>query len=157
MRATTRATKRTASRAMALAIAAAVAGCGRKPAPVAPAGGGDGDDQAVAGDDQGGDSSMVAPERMDEIKALLDRKRTAAARCFADTVNSGKVDKNSHGHLALEFVISAAGKATGIKVLEDNLASPDLEKCVIAKLEQIDFGALPKPLEWSYTFAFESM
>ena len=142
---------------MAVVLAALAAGCGRKPAPVAPGGGGGGGDEAVAGDDQSDDLSMIAPERMDEIKTMLDRKRTAAARCFADVANDGKVDKNSHGHLALEFVISPAGKATGIKVLEDNLKSPDLERCVIAKVEQIDFGALPKPLDWSYTFAFESM
>lgn len=149
-----RATMRATIPVMAVVLAALAAGCGSKPVPVAPSGG---DDEVVAGDDQGDDPSMIAPERMDEIKSLLDRKRTAAARCFADVANDGKVDKNSHGHLALEFVISPAGKATGIKVLEDNLKSPDLEQCVIAKVQQIDFGALPKPLDWSYTFAFESM
>ena len=151
-----RATMRATIPVTAVVLAALAAGCGQKSAPVAPGGGG-GDEEAVAGDDQGDDLAMIAPERMDEIKTMLDRKRTAAARCFADVANDGKVDKNSHGHLALEFVISPAGKATGIKVLEDNLKSPDLERCVIAKVEQIDFGALPKPLEWSYTFAFESM
>ena len=133
-----------------------VAGCGGKPAPVAPSGGG-GDDEAAAADDQGDDLSMIAPERMDEIKRLLDRKRTAAARCFADAANDGKVDKNSHGHLSLTFIINAFGKPTQVRVLEDSLASPELEHCVIEKVEQIDFGALPKPLDWSYTFAFESM
>jgi hypothetical protein len=79
------------------------------------------------------------------------------ARCFADVLNDGKVDKNARGHLALAFVISEAGKATAMKVLEDSLESPDLEQCVIAKVQQIDFGELPRKLDWSYTFAFESM
>ena len=154
-----RATMRATIPVLATVLAVLAGGCGGKPAPAAPGGGGEGDgvDEATAGDDQGDDAMLIPPERMDEVKALLDRKRAAAARCFADVANAGKVDKNSHGHLALGFVISPAGKATDVKVLEDNLASPELEQCVIGKVEQIDFGALPKPLEWSYTFAFESM
>lgn len=152
--------KRSKAKAMAtvMTITAALtaAGCGGgKPAARAPTGGDDGEGWAEP--DDGDDPSMIPPERMDEIKTILDRKRTAAARCLADAINADKIKKNARGHLALAFVINPAGKATRIEVLEDSLASPDLERCVIAKVEQIDFGPLPEPLDWSYTFAFESM
>jgi hypothetical protein len=138
----------------ALAAGVALAACGGgKPAAQRPVGGG-GEEWS---DSEGDDPDMIGVERMDEIKQILDRKRVAAARCLADVVNDGKIDKNSSGHLALGFVISPAGKATSIKVLEDSLDSPDLEQCVIGKVQLIDFGPLPKPLDWSYTFAFESM
>ena len=130
-------------------------GCGgTKPTPQT--GGGDGDGEAWT-EASADDPDMIPPERMDEIKSILDRKRAAAARCFALVVNSGTVDKNSRGHLSLSFIIDAGGKPTQVRVLEDSLNSPELEHCVIEKVEQIDFGALPKPLDWSYTFAFESM
>ncbi|HVV88263.1 MAG TPA: AgmX/PglI C-terminal domain-containing protein [Kofleriaceae bacterium] len=144
--------------AMVLVLAAVgAAACGgSKPATHTEAEGGGGD-TAGGGGDEGGDPNLVDVTRMDEIKQALDRKRVAAARCLADVVNAGKIDKNAKGHVALGFVIGTDGKATGVKVLEDSLSSPDLEQCVIAKVQAIDFGALPKSLDWSYTFAFESM
>lgn len=137
--------------------AALLAACGGSKPAAQNAGGGGGGDDGEAVEDEGEDPSMVGVERMDEIKTMLDRKRTAAAHCLSDTINHGKLDKNARGRMALSFVISPAGKATNVKVLEDSLESPDLEQCVIAKVQQIDFGALPAPLDWSYTFAFESM
>lgn len=101
--------------------------------------------------------NVVPPDRMDEIKSYLDRKRNAAARCLADAINTGKVPKNAHGHVALEFTIGTDGRAEGLKVRESSIENADVEACVMEKVQAIEFGALPQPLEWSYTFAFESM
>lgn len=133
-----------------------VAACGSKggSSNTTPEGGGGGGDEEVA-EDSGGD--MVPPERMDEIKSLLDRKRNAAARCLADAVNAGKVPKNTAGHVAIEFTISTGGTAQGLKVIETSIENEEVQGCVMEKVQQIDFGALPKPIEWSYTYAFESM
>jgi hypothetical protein len=114
-----------------------------------------GDRNPASDDDSGGD--MVPPERMDEITAALSRKRNAAARCLADAVNRGAIDKNARGHVALGFVIGADGHARDVKVVETSLDSPVVEQCVIEKVQSIDFGTLPKALEWSYAYAFESM
>lgn len=131
-----------------------VAACGSKskPADTTATGGGDGGDDE---ENSGGD--LVPPDRMDEIKAMLDRKRNAASRCLADAVNAGKVPKNAHGHVALEFTISTSGAAQGMRVIETSIDNDEVEACVMEKVQQIDFGALPSPLEWSYTYAFESM
>lgn len=143
-------------RTTAILLALTLAACGNKskPSSTTTEGGGGGGGEEVE-DTSGGD--MIAPERMDEIKTALDRKRNAAARCLADAVNSGKAPKNAHGHVALEFTISTSGHAEGIKINESSIDNADVEQCVIDKVDQIDFGALDKPLEWSYTFAFESM
>ncbi len=144
--------------AVVVVAALAVAGCGgNKPAPEPAGGGGGGAEDTQWQEQDSDDPSMIGAERMDEIKAILDRKRTSVSRCLADVVNAGKVDKNARGHVALGFVIGMDGKATSIEVVEDSLASPDLERCVIAKVAQIDFGALPRAIDWAYTFAFESM
>jgi len=143
----------------AIVIAGLCACGGGQKTSTATGGGGGGGGEEVWGDSGGDGASdaVVGPERMDEIKGLLDRKRTAAARCFADAVNHGKVAKNARGHVMLGFVITTGGKATQFKVLETSLDSPDVEGCVIKKVESIDFGALPHDLDWSYTYAFESM
>lgn len=139
---------------IALIVGLTLAACGgsSKPAATTPTSS-DGEDRAEVseGDD------LVAPERMDEIKTLLDRKRTAAARCLADAINRGDAPKNASGHIAVGFTIGTGGRATGAKVLESSVDNDGVERCVIEKIESIEFGSLPKPLEWSYVFAFESM
>ena len=100
---------------------------------------------------------VIGVQRMDEIKQILDRRRVSAARCLTDVIDDGKLPRNARGRMAVSFVIDEAGRATRVKVLEDSLQSPELEQCVIGKVEQIEFGPLPRKLDWSYTFAFEAM
>jgi len=142
-------------RTVALMLVIPLAACGGKSKPAEPTATSTSDGESDPANAEGGD--VVPPDRMDEIKSLLDRKRTAASRCLADAVNSGAVPKNAHGHVALEFTIGTDGAATGMKVIESSIDSSVIEQCVMAKVQQIDFGALPAPLEWSYTYAFESM
>jgi hypothetical protein len=100
--------------------------------------------------------TVVAPERMDEIKALLDRKRVVVARCLPDAIDAGKAEKNARGRITFEFVITAAGKAQSIKVAEATLDSEMVQDCTKQHIASIDFGALPRSLEWSYTYSFEA-
>jgi hypothetical protein len=100
--------------------------------------------------------TVVAPERMDEIKAQLDRKRVVVARCLPDAIDAGQAAKNARGRITFEFVISPAGKAQSIKVAEATLDSEMVQDCTKQHIASIDFGALPRSLEWSYTYSFEA-
>lgn len=139
--------------ALALALLVPLAACGGKsrPASTVPADRGDGQVEDTSGGD------LVPPERMDEIKTLLDRKRTAAARCLSDAINAGKLPRSAAGHVALEFTISTGGAAEGVKVIETSIEDETVQECVMEKVRQIDFGSLPSAIDWSYTYAFESM
>ncbi|HVK72319.1 MAG TPA: AgmX/PglI C-terminal domain-containing protein [Kofleriaceae bacterium] len=140
-----------------LVIAAAACG-GKSKGPSEPSPDSGGGEVGEADDDaEAGDSSMVPPETMDEISSLLDRKRPAAARCLADAVLAGKAPKNARGRVNLAFVIGANGKAREIKIIESSIKNDTVEACVVEKVESIDFPSLPKDLEWSYAYAFESM
>jgi hypothetical protein len=99
---------------------------------------------------------MCPPEVLDSIQQNLLRRRTAAARCLTEAVNAGKAPKNSHGSVALSFVIGTNGKARDVKVVKSSIQNEDVERCVIAKVEEIDFGDVPIDLDWSHTYAFES-
>jgi hypothetical protein len=146
---------------MVLAAAWAVssgAACGGKdkgPTPPSDPVVADGEAQPEGGD-EGANPNMVAPERMDEIKALLDRKRTTVARCLPEAIEAGKAPKNARGRVTLEFVISRLGKARGLKVAEATLESDMVQQCTMNHVANIDFGALPRDLDWSYTYSFEA-
>jgi hypothetical protein len=144
--------------ALSIGLLAAACGGGKKDSttPDEAAGAGGRDYRGEESEDpcQGG---MCPPETLDAIQRALDNKRRAAARCLADAVNQGKVSKNAHGHVALSFKITPAGKAENITVVQSSIKSPEVEQCVIGEVEQIAFENVPTTLDWAYTFAFESM
>jgi hypothetical protein len=123
-----------------------------------PTGDGDGGDVGDAGDGggDGGGDVMVPPEKMDEINVRLDRKRPTAARCLSDAILDGSAAKSTRGKITLEFVVSMAGKAESIRIAKSTLNNESVEQCVVAKVQDIAFPELPKPLEWSYTFSMDS-
>lgn len=124
--------------------------------------------EAVTSADEGDDSGnpcgedpcsggMCPPEVLDNIQTTLTRRRTAAARCLSEAVNAGKMPRSSSGSVALSFVIGTNGKARNVTVVRSSIKNEDVERCVISKIEEIDFGDVPIDLDWSHTYAFESM
>lgn len=103
------------------------------------------------------DSDMVPMEKMDEIQRLLERKQPIVARCLASAIDAKELPKNSRGKMTLAIVISEAGKADDVKVVNKRLESAVLETCVIDHVKAIQFPTLPKRYPTSYTYAFEAM
>ena len=138
----------------ALLVAVLAAGCGGgKHADTTPSGDGDSEGGTVA--NHGGE--MVPPEKMDEVKRSLDRKREVMSRCLANAVDNKELPKNSAGKVTLELVIGTSGKADSVKVVRATLESKTLNECVISHVKEIQFPDLPKPYETSYTYGFEAM
>jgi len=102
-------------------------------------------------------SQMVSPEKMDEIRRLLDRKSKVISRCLATAVDNKELPKNSRGKITLDITISPAGKADAVKIIKASLDSQSLHDCIIGHVKDIQFPDLPKPYPTSHTYAFEAM
>jgi hypothetical protein len=140
----------------ALFIAVLVAcGGGSKKEQTTPTGGGGGGDTSPP-PSGGGDSSMIPAEKMEEIPRVLDRKREIVSHCLAIAVDNRELPKSTHGKITLEFVISPAGKAQDIKIIKADFESKSVQDCVIRHVTDAQFPDLPKPVPWSYSFAFEA-
>jgi len=100
--------------------------------------------------------SVVSVETMDEINHLLDRKRTQVSRCITVAVEEQEVPKNSRGKVLLKIIISPAGKASTVEVLQSSLESKSLLECVKNNVREIEFPKVPKDYETSYTYGFET-
>ena|SRR5438309_273946 len=131
------------------------AGCGgHKSQPARPTGDDTGGGETSA--NPCGDNGMCPPETLDRIKEVLDAKRLTVSRCLSDAVVAGKADKAAKGAVSLSFVITTSGRPRDVKVSQSTIGSKAVDECVIAKVEQIAFPEVPKDLDWSYTYAFES-
>lgn len=144
-----------ATRWQLVAVVTMMIGCGgHKSQPAAPSGGGgDGGGEAEASD---GDNGMVPPETFDKIKEALDAKRLVVSRCLSDAQLAGQASKSARGKVVLEFVVTPGGKAKDLKVQESSVGSKSVEDCVVAHVQDIGFPDVPKDVEYSYTYAFES-
>lgn len=145
---------RAASVVTVVMVLAACGGADKKEETLPDEGGGDEVVDEGAGDT--GTDGMVPPERMDEIQRTLDRKRAVATRCLTDAIEAGDAPKNARGRVTLGFVISPAGKARDIEVLETSIESKQVQDCLVDLVGTIDFGELPRDVNWSYTYAFEA-
>ncbi len=139
-----------------IASLAACGGSGKGGDTTPEEGGGDEVVDDGQGDDGDGDDGMIPPERMDEIKTALDRKRNAATRCLTEAIDAGELDKNARGALTVGFVIASSGQPRDVQVLEASLDSKLLHGCVTDLVSSMTFPQLPHDLDWSYTFAFEA-
>ena len=143
---------------LTLVVMLAVAACGgHKAQPTDPSSSGGGDDSGGGQTaNPCGDNGMCPPEMLDRIKETLDSKRLTVSRCLSDAVIAGNADKNARGQVTVDFVITPAGKATNVKVGSSTVKSKAVDECVVGKVEAMAFPEVPKNLDWSYTYAFES-
>jgi hypothetical protein len=146
--------KRTAV-SWSMAIALAACGGGKKQDNTTPVGGGEGEE--IAKPEGGNDGAMVAPETMDEIQRMFDRRRPAVSRCLSTAVDSQELPKNARGKMTLSVTIMPGGKPGEIKVIKASLESKALEDCVIARLRETQFPDVPEPYPTTYTYGFEAM
>lgn len=142
-------------------LVGAVASCGghkSQPAAASPSGdsGDPGDSGGGASANPCGDDGMCPPETLDRIKEALDSKRVTMSRCLSDAVSAGEAQKSAKGAVTVQFVITPSGQAENVRVGNSTVGSKAVDQCVIAKVGQIAFPTVPKNLDWSYTYAFES-
>jgi hypothetical protein len=138
-----------------VALGVAACGGGNKKEQTTPPPTGDGDGEATP-PPRGDNSAMVPADKMEEIPRVLDRKRQIVSRCLAIAVDNRELPKSTHGKITLEFVISPAGKAQDIKIIKADFESKSVQDCVIRHVTDAQFPDLPKPVPWSYSFAFEA-
>jgi hypothetical protein len=138
----------------ALGLGAGLVACGHhKPAPVEPTGD---DDSGGVSEAPPADDGMCPPETLDRIREILDSKRLTMSRCLSEAIADGKASKEAKGEVVLDFKISTKGEPHDIKVTRSTIKSKEVDTCVVDHLAQMAFPEVPRDLNWSYTYAFES-
>ena len=132
------------------------AACGGKNKNDAEEGGGTIDTQATTGDPTDHSGNMVAPETMDEIVQLLNRKQMIVSRCLSTAVEAGEAPKGAKAKITLEISIAMNGSVTKAEVIKASLNAQSVTECVKKHVREITFPEMPKQYETSYTYAMEA-
>ena len=94
------------------------------------AGGGDGRVQ------RGG--SGKAGRSLEEVKLVFDRNKGAIYTIYNRAL---RVDPSLQGKVVLKLTIAASGSVIDCKIVSSELRSPELERKLVARIRQFDFGA----------------
>lgn len=103
-----------------------------------------------------GEDELIPPEKLDEIRAQFDRKRDMVSRCYPQAIAAGQLARNARGYVTVGLSIQPDGSPRDVKVLEATLSSPVLADCVLGHVRRWTFATLPRALDYSYTYSFES-
>jgi hypothetical protein len=145
--------------ALLIGTIATLVACGGKKGQTTPdpdSGGGEvGGGEGIPQNNQEGD--VVSAETLDEIQRMFQRKGSAVSRCLAIVVDNKELPKNSRGKITLEVTITPSGSPGDIKILKASLDSKALHDCIVERVKEIQFPAIPKAYPATYTYAFEAM
>jgi len=140
--------------AAALCIAMA-AGCGggkkaaEEPGPAATVE----DDSGDEGNGNGSGDVLIPAEKFEEVKAFFDRKRNMVSRCFVKALDAGEVKETDEAKVQLTMTIMPDGSITKARITHCSHASPVLRSCVLNYVKEWTVTTLPKPFDYSYTYA----
>jgi hypothetical protein len=110
-----------------------------------------------AADDSDDRVAMIPEHRFVEIQHTFDRRRPFVSRCFSTAIDEGELTDDDRGYVTVGLVITAQGRASNVRVLESNLDSASLHSCIIGQVSNWEFGALPRALDYSYSYQFETL
>lgn len=111
-----------------------------------------------SGDDESDDGDALIPEeKFEEIKNTFERKATTVARCFPDAVDAGEVDKNDRIKVTVGVEVQTNGTAKELEILGSSKRSKTLESCILESISRWEFPTLPKPVNYSYSFALQQL
>jgi hypothetical protein len=103
------------------------------------------------------DVGMIPAEKMDSIKANFDRKARSVSRCLVEAMDANEIGKNERAVITVTVTILPDGGATDVKTSNAEPGSKVFSDCVVGHVKRMAFGALPRRLDYSYTFAFDAL
>lgn len=113
------------------------------------------DDGASSEEEQG--PVLIPPEKLDAIEAVFVRKRVVISRCFPAAIEAGELRPEDKGYVTVGLTVTSEGAPQNVRVVEATLDSQLLKSCVVEEVASWDFTTLPKPLDYSHTYAFERL
>ena len=115
--------------------------------------------QSPDDDEAGGSQTELIPARkLEEIERFFQRKNRFVSRCFNDALEAGEIPKGTRrAYITVSMTIARDGTPQNLRVAEASVSSPTLERCVRDRVSKWTITALPKALDYSYSFGFTAL
>ena len=101
------------------------------------------------------DNGVVEEEILDELNALFDRKRTAVGRCFAKAWQTGALTKKGKVHLTISVRVIPGRRSKDVHIAKSSEGAFVVHECVIGLAKTWLYPQVNRPIEYSYSYAYE--
>ena len=104
-----------------------------------------------------GDSTPAAQEgipadKQSDIMMMLGQREPTARKCYQDALNE-KNDRGFQGTVAVVIQL-APGAKVKVRVSKSTLNSPEVEQCLVGKIQEFEFPAVEQAGDMQYEYLF---
>ncbi len=96
----------------------------------------------------------IPPDKQAEIQLVLQQRDTQTLKCYQDVLNE-KHDRAFKGSVFVMLTIEPSGQPTEVKVVGGTLNNPEVAQCLVEKIKEFEFPAIPNKGSMQYEYRFQ--
>jgi hypothetical protein len=96
----------------------------------------------------------IPPDKQAEIQLLLQQRDTSTLKCYQEVLDE-KHDRAFKGSVFVVLTIEPSGRAADVRVVGGSLKSPEVGQCLVSKLKDFEYPAIPNQGSMQYEYRFE--
>jgi hypothetical protein len=95
----------------------------------------------------------ITPEEYQAVDDVMKRKMEVLHYCYEQEMEK-RMDRSFKGTVTIGMKLGRDGRATSVTVLEDTLAAPAVNQCLIDTIKKFEFGSLTGEADFVYPIQF---
>ena len=96
----------------------------------------------------------IPPDKQAEIQLVLQQRDTSTLKCYQDVLNE-KHDRAFKGSVFVMLTIEPSGHPAEVKVVGGTLNNPEVAGCLVEKIKEFEFPAIPNRGSMQYEYRFQ--
>ena len=96
----------------------------------------------------------IPPDKQAEIQLVLQQRDTQTLKCYQDVLNE-KHDRAFKGSVFVMLTVEPSGHPSDVTVVGGTLNNPEVGQCLIEKIKEFEFPAIPNKGSMQYEYRFQ--
>jgi hypothetical protein len=96
----------------------------------------------------------IPPDKQAEIQLVLQQRDTQTLKCYQDVLNE-KHDRAFKGSVFVMLTVEPSGQPSEVKVVGGTLNNPEVGACLVEKIKEFEFPAIPNKGSMQYEYRFQ--
>ena len=92
-------------------------------------------------------------DKQSDIMMMLQQREPTARKCYQDALNE-KNDRGFQGAVAVIIRLAPGNTKPQVRVSRSTLKSPEVEQCLVARIQEFEFPAVDQGGEMQYEYLF---
>ena len=95
----------------------------------------------------------IPPDIQSDILMMLQQRQPTAQKCYQDVLNE-KNDRGFQGSVKIVIALATGGAPPKVRIDQSTLHSPEVERCLVEKIQGFDFPPIEQGGELQHEYLF---